>query len=131
MYWRSCSASCLSRGGSYIYFASQHTCISRPPQTLLSPLPTYLIERECRITRHSKVGIQRQIHDILSRLPYIGGRANLAQRLAHKQDAIDEQTVCGALDLKVSEEGVCAEEREDFVEGIVAVGLGVGRLVGR
>lgn len=63
-------------------------------------------------------------------MPHIGRGPNLAQRLAHKQDAIDEQTVCRALDFKVSEEGVCAEEREDLIEGIVAVGLGLGRLVG-
>jgi hypothetical protein len=42
-------------------------------------------------------------------------RLDLPQNLLHEEDAIDEHPVRRALDLKVAEKGVCAEEQEDFV----------------
>ncbi len=50
-------------------------------------------------------------------------RFYLGQDVADVEDAIDEDAVCGAFDFEVAEEGVGAEEGEDFVEGIVG---GVG-----
>lgn len=44
---------------------------------------------------------------------------DLAQYLAHKQDAIDHDTVGGTLDLEVAEECVGAEEGEDLIERVV------------
>lgn len=72
--------------------------------------PTYLIQRKRRVPRHSKVSIEREVRHILGRLAHIATRADLAQRLADEQDAVDKQAVGGALDLEVAEEGVCAEE---------------------
>lgn len=46
-------------------------------------------------------------------------RLDLAQHLAHKQDAIDHDPVGRPLDLEVAEKCVCAEEGEDFIERVV------------
>jgi hypothetical protein len=40
---------------------------------------------------------------------------DLAQDLAHEQDAINEHAIGGTLDLEVAEESVCAEKGENFV----------------
>lgn len=53
-------------------------------------------------------------------------RADLGQTIADKPDSIDEQTIGGALNLKVSEECVGTEEGEDLVKDIVAVTVGIG-----
>ena len=44
---------------------------------------------------------------------------DLAKDFAHKQDAIDHNTVGGTLDLEVAEEGVCAEKGQDLIERVV------------
>lgn len=93
-------------------------------------ISTYLIKWEGRITRNGEVGIECQVRDILSSRPYVGRGLDLGQALGDEQDAVDEQAVGGTLDLEVAEEGVGAEEGEDLIEGVVAVGLGVGGLVG-
>jgi len=46
-------------------------------------------------------------------------RLDLAQHLADVQDAIDEHAVGWALNFEVAEEGVCTEEGEDLVQGII------------
>jgi hypothetical protein len=53
-------------------------------------------------------------------------RADLGQAIADEPDSIDEQTIGGTLDLKVSEECVGTEEGEDLIKNIVAVAVGVG-----
>ena len=53
------------------------------------------------------------------------------EAVAEEPDSVDEQPVGGALDLKVAEEGVCAEQADYFVEDVVAFAVRVGRLVGR
>lgn len=75
--------------------------------------------------------IQRQVHHLLLRILDRRVGLNLVQAVAEEPNAIDEQSICMALDLKVSEKGVCAEQRDDLVENIVAFTIGVGRLVGR
>lgn len=75
MYCRNCSASCLSRGGSYIYTCPNYISIRRPRLgcvlngNVLFPRPilpsycqfikseSYLVQRPCRVTRHGKVGV--------------------------------------------------------------------------
>lgn len=52
-------------------------------------------------------------------VPFAHARLDDAQGLADEEDAIDEDAVGGALDLKVAEEGVGAEEGEDLVDGVV------------
>jgi hypothetical protein len=42
-------------------------------------------------------------------LPPAHARLDLAQHLAHEQDAIDEHAICRALDLEVAEKSVGAE----------------------
>jgi hypothetical protein len=44
---------------------------------------------------------------------------DLAQHLAHKQDAIDHNTIRRAFDFEVSKECVGSEEGKDLVEWIV------------
>jgi len=44
---------------------------------------------------------------------------HLGQAVGHKEDAIYQHAVGGALDLKVPEESVGAEEREDLVQAVV------------
>lgn len=92
---------------------------------------SYLIQWEGRVTRNGEVGVERQVRDILGSRPYVGGGLDLGQAFGDEEDAVDEQAVGGTLDLEVAEEGVGAEEGEDLIEGVVAVGLGVGGLVGR
>lgn len=58
-------------------------------------------------------------------------RSNLGQAIAHEPDSVHEQTIGRALNLKVSEKGVCTEQGKHFIEDIVALVIGVGRFVGR
>ena len=89
---------------------------------------TNLVQRPTRITRKSKVHVEREVHDILGRVAHPGIRSDLGQTVADEPDAVDEQPVGVALDLEVAEEGVGAEEREHLVQDVVAVRVGVGRL---
>jgi hypothetical protein len=92
---------------------------------------SYLVQRKAWISGDSKVQIQRQVHDILLGVSRRGSGLHLLQAVAQEPDSIDEEAVRGALDLEVSEEGVGAEERDGLVEDVVALAVGVGRLVGR
>jgi hypothetical protein len=40
---------------------------------------------------------------------------DLPQDLLYEENSIDQHAICRALDLEVAEEGVGAEEQEDFV----------------
>lgn len=75
--------------------------------------------------------IQRQIHHILLGILDRGSWLDFVQAVAEEPDAIDEQPVGMPLDFKIAEECVCAEQRDDLVENIVAFAIRVGRLVGR
>ena len=49
---------------------------------------SYLVQRPCRISWDSKVGIQRQIHYLLLRISYVCRRLDLAETIAQKPDAV-------------------------------------------
>jgi hypothetical protein len=93
----------LPKTWTSVVFQSIHVPLS------LTPHPTLLIQANEEI-------------DIPSR--HLG--SNLAQTLAHPQDAIDQQAIGRALDLEVAEEGVCAEQTQDLVQGVVALSVGLG-----
>ncbi len=90
----------------------------------------YLVQGPRRVTRQRKVQIQRQVHDVLLRIAHRGIRLDLRETVAQEPDAVDEEAVRRALDLKVAEKGVGAEERDDLVEDVVAVRVRVRRLGG-
>lgn len=46
-------------------------------------------------------------------------RLHLGQTVGHEEDAVDQHAVRGAFDLKVAEERVGAEQRQDLVEAVV------------
>lgn len=91
---------------------------------------THLVQGPARVAGDGELQVEGQVHDILGGGPDVGGGLDLGQAVADEPDAVDEQAVGVALQLEVAEEGVCAEEGEDLVEDVVALGLGVGRLVG-
>lgn len=91
---------------------------------------TYLVQRPRGVPGHGKVGVEGQVHDVLGGGARVGRRLDPAEALADEEDAVDEQAVGGALDLKVAEEGVGAEQGQGLVQDVVALRLGVGRLVG-
>lgn len=93
-------------------------------------MATHLVQGPARVARDRKVDIQRQVHDLLARVPGRGAGLDPAQAVAHEPDAVHEQPVGGALDFKVAEEGVCAEKREDLVEDVVGLAVRVGGLGG-
>lgn len=128
MYWRRSSASCLSRGASYIW--ARHRQYHGGRTGSFQEGAAYLVQGPPRVAGDGKVGVQRQVHDILPRAPRVGARLDLAQAVADEPDAVHEQAVRGALDLKVAEEGVGAEQRQHLVEYVVRVAVRVGRLVG-
>lgn len=131
MYCRSTSASCLSRGGSYICRTYLRSAIIHFWPTTQLKRRTDLIQRPRRVARNGKVQIERQVHHILGRIPQRRRGPNLGQTIRDKPDAINEQAVGGALDLKVAEEGVGAEEGQHLVQDVVALRVGVGRQVRR
>jgi hypothetical protein len=90
---------------------------------------TNLVQGETGITRDGKVEVQREVIHLLAGLAQSGIGLDPLQAVADEPDAVDEQAVGGALDLKVAEEGVCAEEAEDLVEDVVALALDLGGLV--
>lgn len=55
----------------------------------------------------------------------ICARPQFGETVAEEEDTVDQVTVCGALDLEVTEEDVGAEEGEGFVEDIVGFAFGV------
>ena len=57
-------------------------------------------------------------------------RLNLAQNLAHEQNAVDHDPVRRALDLEVAKERVRAEEGENFVERVVGLMVRLNSKVG-
>ena len=91
---------------------------------------SHLIQGPCGVAGDGKVGVEGDVHDILLGFAGAGLGLDLGEALADEQDAIDEEAVGVALDLKVAEEGVCAEQGEDLVEDVVALVVRVGRLVG-
>lgn len=97
----------------------------------ISSTVAYLVEGEAWIAGDGKVEVERQVVDILGGIASRGLGLDLGQAVADEPDAVDEQAVGGALDLKVAEEGVGAEQGEDLVEDVVALAVRVGRLVGR
>ena len=50
---------------------------------------------------------------------------DLSQTFANEEYAIDEQSIRRSLDLKVSEERVCAEETQDLIQRIVRLAIGI------
>lgn len=92
---------------------------------------TNLVQGKARIARNRKVEVQREVVDLLAGVAQAGIGLDALQAVADEPDAIHEQAVGGALDLKVAEEGVCAEEAEDLVEDVVALALDLGGLVRR
>lgn len=57
-------------------------------------------------------------------------RPNLPQTLRNPQNAINQQSIRRTLNLKVAKESIGAEQSQDFVEGVVGFGVGLGRLGG-
>jgi hypothetical protein len=53
---------------------------------------------------------------------------DLRQTFAHKQNAINQQSICRTLDLKVAEKRVGTEKRQHLIQGIVTLAIGLGRL---
>lgn len=129
MYWRRVSASWRSRGGSYIYIL-WWAGVGQRLRTLETD-GTDLIQGPRRVAGNGKVEIERQVHDILGRLPNALVGLDLAEAVADEPDAVDEQAVGRAADLKVAEEGVGSEQRQHFVQDVVAGRVRVGRLGGR
>ena len=74
--------------------------------------------------------IERQVQQRFLRLLLPHPRLHLSQRLAHKQYSVDQETIGGAFDLEVAEEGVGAEEGEYFVQGVVGFAVGVNVNIG-
>ena len=91
---------------------------------------THLVQGPAWVARDGELQVQGQVRDILGGGPDVGAGLDLGQAVADEPDAVDEQAVGVALQLEVAEEGVCAEEGEHLVEDVVALGLGVGGLVG-
>lgn len=91
---------------------------------------SHLVEGKGRVARNGKVGVEGEVQDILGSIADTGAGLDLGQAVTDEPDAVDKQTVGGALDLEVAEEGVGAEEGEDLVEDVVALAVRVGRLVG-
>lgn len=66
--------------------------------------------------------VQRQVCQYLGGLGAGGGERQLGEAVGHKQYAVDQHTVCRALDLKVSEEGVGPEQVQHLVYDVVVCG---------
>lgn len=49
----------------------------------------YLVQRPSRVTGNRKVRIESEVRDILGGGPDVGGGLDLAQALAHEEDAVD------------------------------------------
>jgi hypothetical protein len=88
----------------------------------------HLVERPRRVAGNGKVEVEGQVHDVLGGVARRGRGLDLAEAVAHEPDTVDEQPVGIALNLKVAEKRVCAEEREDLVEDVVALAVRVRRL---
>lgn len=99
-------------------------------QRRISKATTYLVQGPARVARKRKVHIQRQVHNLLLRVPGRSPWLNLPQAVAHEPDAVHEQPVRRPLDLKVAEEGVRPEQREHLIENVVGLAVRVGRLSG-
>lgn len=84
------------------------------------------VERKAGISGDGKVldssGVQ-QLVGLVGR----GGGLELAQTFGHKENAVDECSVGGALDLKVLEKGVCSEQIQHLVDDVV---VGVAGIAG-
>ena len=107
-----------------------------PPQRLrLIPVSRplkRLVQRKPGLARQTEL-LQRQIcQELLSRGcvgAALGGE--FGQAIGEEEDAVDEEAVGGAFDLEVAEEGVGAEEGQDFVEDVVGFRVGVDVQGGR
>jgi hypothetical protein len=87
---------------------------------------THLVKRPSWVARNSKVKVKCQVVHILLSITQGSSRADLGQTITDKPDSIHKQTVGRALDLKVAEECVGAEESENLIENIVAVAVRIG-----
>lgn len=92
------------------------------PQCLgLIPVPwclIRLIEREPRFAGNGEL-LERAVDQRLLGRPRVHVGLHFRQAVGEEQDAVDHHAVGGALDLEVAEEGVGAEQAEDFVEAVV------------
>lgn len=71
----------------------------------------YLVQRESWVAGNREAIIKRNVRNLLLCFFLCHTRPDLAQCLAHKEDAIDQKPICRTLDFKVAEEGVCAEKQ--------------------
>jgi hypothetical protein len=85
-----------------------------------------LVERKTGLAGQTEL-LEREVCE-----EFLGGRGvgialrrEFLQALGEEEDPVDEQAVGRAFDLKVAEEGVGAEEGEDFVEDVVGFGVWV------
>lgn len=85
-----------------------------------------LVEGEADIAGQAKV-VDGQGGEEALGLAEQGGLCEFGETVGDVEDAVDQEAVGGALDLKVAEEGVCAEEVKDLVEDIIVGCRGVGR----
>ena len=84
------------------------------------------IQREPRVSRDRKLVDRERVEQLL-RLDLARHRARgaeLREAVGDEEDEHDELAVRGALDLKVAEEGVGAEEVERFVDDVRGFGVG-------
>jgi hypothetical protein len=93
-----------------------------PSQRLgLGPIPRplkRLIQRKPRLPRQAEL-LEREVRERLLCGTLIHVRPDLGQAVGKEERAVDEQPVGGAVDLEVAEEGVGAEEGEDFIDDVV------------
>jgi hypothetical protein len=98
-----------------------------PHNLRLLPIPRRLkclIQREPRLSGDRKL-FQRAVDERFLRRAAVRGGLHFGQTVRHEEDAVDEKAVGGAFDFEVAEEGVGAEEGEDFVEDVVGFGVRV------
>lgn len=91
---------------------------------------TNLVEWEGGIAGESKIEVEGEVHDVFLGVAGAGSGLDFLQAVAEEPNAVEKQTVGRALNLKISEEGVGAEEGEHLVQDVVALAVGVGRLAG-
>jgi len=78
------------------------------------------VQREVRVARDRKV-VYRERIERLGRLDLAGRGtrgADLGKAVRDEENEDDEETVGGALDLEVAEEGVGAEEVDGFIDNV-------------
>jgi hypothetical protein len=94
---------------------SQDLCFLSIPRRLKG-----LVERECSVARNGKVCVESEVHDGLLGVSPGHLRLDLLDDFANEQDAVYQDTVGGAFDLEVAEEGVGTEQGQCLVQRVVA-----------